>query len=39
MQELYFGSKSLSTLAPKTWDLVPESFKNEKSLQSFKKIE
>ena len=33
---MYFGSDNLSSLAPKTWDFVPDSFKNQKSLQMFK---
>ena len=33
---VYFGSESLSSLAPKIWDLVADSFKNENSLESFK---
>ena len=33
---VYFGSESLSSLAPKIWDLVPDSFKNENSLERFK---
>ena len=31
-----FGSESLSSLEPKMWDLVPDSFENEKSLERFK---
>ena len=31
-----FGSESLSSLAPKMWNLVPDGFKNEKSLERFK---
>ena len=33
---VYFGRKSLSSLAPKILDLVPDSFKNENSLERFK---
>ena len=33
---VYFGSESLSSLAPKIWDLVPDSFKNKNSLERFK---
>ena len=33
---VYFGNKSLSSLALKMWDLVPDSFKNEKSLKRSK---
>ena len=33
---VYFGSESLSSLAPKIWDLVPDSFKNENSPERFK---
>ena len=33
---VYFGSESLSSLTPKKWDLVPDSFKNENSLERFK---
>ena len=33
---VYFGSESLSSLIPKIWDLVSDSFKNEKSLESLK---
>ena len=33
---VYFGSESLSSLAPKIWDLVADSLKNENSLESFK---
>ena len=33
---VYFGSESLFSLAPKIWDLVPDSFKNENSLERFK---
>ena len=33
---VYFGSESLLSLAPKIWDLVPDSFKNENSLERFK---
>ena len=33
---LYFGSESLSSLAPKKWRLVPDTIKNKKSLSSFK---
>ena len=32
----YFGSVKLSSLGMKVWDLVPESFKNKKSLKRFK---
>ena len=32
----YFGSESLSSLAPKIRDFLPGSFKNEKSLKRFK---
>ena len=32
----YNFSESLSSLAPKIWDLVPDSFKNENSLERFK---
>ena len=35
---VYFGSKSLSSLALKIWDLVPDSFKNENSPERFKLI-
>ena len=31
-----FGNESLSSLAPKIWNLVPDSFKDEKSLGRFK---
>ena len=31
-----FAGESLSSLAPKIWDLLPDSFKNEKSLERFK---
>ena len=31
-----FGNESLSSLAPKIWNLVPDSFKDEKSLERFK---
>ena len=34
---VYLGSESLYSLALKMWDLFPDSFKNEKSLESFKK--
>ena len=33
---VYFGSESLSSLTPKKWDLVPDSFKNENLLERFK---
>ena len=33
---MYFGSKNLSSVAPKIWDLVPDSFENENSLERFK---
>ena len=33
---VYFGSESLSSLAPKIWDLAADSFKNENSLERFK---
>ena len=33
---LYFCSERLSSLARKMWDLVPDSFKNKKSLERFK---
>ena len=33
---LYYGNESLSSLAPNIWDLVPDYFKNEKSLERFK---
>ena len=33
---VYFGRESLFSLAPKIWDLVPDSFKNENSLERFK---
>ena len=33
---VYSGSESLSSLAPKIWDLVPDSFKNENSPETFK---
>ena len=32
---VHFGSESLSSLAPKIWDLVPDSFKNENSPERF----
>ena len=32
---VYFGSESLSSLTPKIWDLVPDSFKNENSPERF----
>ena len=32
----YFGSESLSSLAPKICDLVPDSFKNQNSPERFK---
>ena len=33
---VYHGSESVSYLAPKVWDIVPEKFKQTKSLNSFK---
>ena len=36
INSVYFGSKSLSSLAPKIWDLAPDSFKNGNSLERFK---
>ena len=33
---VYFGSEGLSSLAPKIWDLPPDSFKNGNSLVRFK---
>ena len=36
LNSVYFGSESLSSLAPKIWDLVPDKFKNENSLERFK---
>ena len=33
---VYFGGENLSSLALKIWDLVPDSFKNENSLERFK---
>ena len=33
---VYFGSESLSSQAPKIWDIVPDSFKNKNSLERFK---
>ena len=36
INSVYFGSESLSSLAPKIWDLVPGSFKNENSQERFK---
>ena len=36
INSVYFCSESLSSLAPKIWDLVLDSFKNENSLERFK---
>ena len=33
---IYHGSESLSSLAPKLWDLLPNSIKNSASLKEFK---
>ena len=33
---VYHGSESLSSLAPKLWDLLPNSIKNSASLKEFK---
>ena len=33
---VYYGSESLSSLAPKLWDLLPNSIKNSASLKEFK---
>ena len=33
---VHFGSESLSSLAPKICDLIPDSFKNENSPETFK---
>ena len=33
---VYHGSESLSSLAPKLWDLLPNSIKNPASLKEFK---
>ena len=33
---VHFGSESLSSVAPKIWDLIPDSFKNENSPERFK---
>ena len=33
---LYFGNESVSSLALKIWDLVPDNLKNETSLEMFK---
>ena len=33
---VYFGREILSSLVPKIWDLVPDSSKNENSLERFK---
>ena len=33
---VYFGSESLSSQAPKIWDLIPDSLKNENSVERFK---
>ena len=35
---VYHGSESLSSLAPKLWDLLPNSIKNSASLKEFKTI-
>ena len=35
---VYFGSESLSSLAPKIWDLIPDNFKNENSPERFKNM-
>ena len=33
---VYHGSESLSSLAPKLWDLLPNSIKNSASIKEFK---
>ena len=35
---VYFGSKSFSSVAPKIWDLVADSFKNGNLLERFKNM-
>ena len=35
---VYFESESLSFLAPKTWELVPNSIRKEKTLHHFSKV-
>ena len=33
---VYFGAESISSLAPKIWELIPDILKNETSLSSFR---
>ena len=33
---VYFGTESISSLAPKIWELIPDTLKNETSLSTFK---
>ena len=34
---VYFGNESISSLAPKLWELIPSEIKNVKSLKFLKK--
>ena len=36
VHSVFHGTESISYLGPKIWDIVPEEFKNNKSLNSFK---
>ena len=36
VNSVFHGTESISYLGPKIWDIVPEEFKNKKSLNSFK---
>ena len=36
VHRVFHGTESISYLGPKTWDIVPEEFKHNKSLNSFK---
>ena len=36
INSVFHGTESISYLGPKIWDIVPEEFKNKKSLNNFK---
>ena len=38
VKNVYFGSESLSSQAPKIWELVPDSIKSEKSLSPSRQL-
>ena len=37
VHSVFHGTESISYLGPKIWDILPEEFKHNKSLNSFKK--